>query len=808
MHIRLPRILLPMLLLLGCTTTVLADGMMIPAHPTVPAFSVAYHRVKVTIDRQIATTDIDQAFHNQASQPVEGTYVFPIADGISLSKFTMYANNEELSPRILEKAEARSIYNGIVSKRQDPALLEWVGTRMIKASVFPIAPGEDKRIRIAYQEALKAQNGVIKYVYPLKTEKLSAKPLKDCSVEIAINSAQPIRSIYSPTHNVTITRDNEHTAHVSYAEKNVLPDQDLILYYTVSEQELGMNLLTYRDPDRGDGYFLLMAAPKVALQKEDVQPKDVVFVIDTSGSMSGKKIDQVKEALLFCVRNLDARDHINIVAFNHALHPWREGMQQASAANTKEAEAFVKGLNADGNTDINQALLSALKLLADLGNEEVGHPRDIIFLTDGLPTVGEQNTEKIVANIVKGNPRHAHVFAFGVGADYNAHFLDKLANANNGTVENVMPEESIEGKISGFYAQIAAPVLTNLTLDWGKAVVYDVFPRTLTDLYKGSQLLITGRYKVDKDAVTTPVRLSGTAGGKNQVTEVTATFPLSAYGDEYIPRLWATRKIGYLEDEMRLQGTSEALMTELVRLSKMYGILSQYTSFLVDIDAATLNAPGGARQHAFSKGDRDLALDGKKRLEEARNAQVGWYANAQSTNSRAATNATQSAPTSGSYIRNQEGRLVQLSQMRNISQRSFIQNGAQWIDVNYNDKLRAVKVKAFSPAYFQLANANTRMAQYLSMGKDVTIALKDVAVQAGPDGQEAEFSPAELKRLKEQMDDELGVASAMGGGPIPLAMVSPLQQPTLLWACAVPLVMMLAIPLGWRRRLRVRVRKG
>jgi len=760
---------------------------------------VAYHRVNVTIDHQIAVTDIDQAFHNESSQQVEGTYIFPIADGMTISKFTMYVNNEPLEYKTLEKAEARRIYDGIVSRRKDPALLEWLGTRMIQASVFPIAPNEDKRIRITYQEVLKAQGGVIKYVYPLKTEKMSAKNLPDCSVDITIRSAQPIRSVYSPTHNVTVEREGDRIAKVSYHEKNVLPDQDLVLYYTVSEQDLGLDLLSYRDNEK-DGYFLMLAAPKTDVKDGEVQPKDVIFMLDKSGSMAGdNKIEQAKAALKFCLNNLNARDRFNVIAFNEDVRRWEPDMQQASRDNIKSAEAFVSDFTADGGTNINEALKQALELFRNKPDDYVQQPNIIIFLTDGLPTVGETNIEKILANVKEKNAVHlnARIFDFGVGYDYNAHFLDKLALQNHGLAENVLPKEDIEVKVSNFYRQVSAPLLMNVKVDWGGADIYDVFPKEMPDIFKGSQLIVAGRYKLHGDTVKTEVRLTGEINGKTQTFIYPVQYPTSTMDDAYIPRLWATRKIGYLEDQARLNGANTELMGEIIRLSKEFGILTEYTSFLVDTDAQVANGPGGAPPPMIlSRGLEANATYGAGKIGDMAQEQAGASGVSQSVNRKANMNAAQAAPAAGNYVMNEAGQRVQLSQLRNISQRSFVQSGAQWVDVNYQQNMRIVKVKAFSPAYFQLANANARMAQFMSQDGNVTVALRGIAIQTGPDGQEAEFKPAEFGEIQKEMDTELGKQGASAAGvPVAAAPARGAYQ----FAWALPLGLPL-LALAWRRR--------
>lgn len=791
------RSLILVLLVLGAVVA-WADGFMLPVdpishlpftRPEAQGFSVKYHHVAVNIDRQVATTAIDQVFHNNAGRVIEGSYIFPILDGMTIAEFAMYNDAQKLEHRILEKEKAREIYNGIVAKRQDPALLEWLGSRMISARVFPIEPNADKRITIKYQEVPAAQGGTIKYVYPLKTEKLSTQPLQSCKVVVNITSEQPILSVFSPTHPVIVTHQDERHATATYEATNVLPDQDLVLYYTVSEQNLGLSLLSYRDSGQGDGYFLMLVSPKAELGRDEIQPKDTVFVLDTSGSMSAPKLSQAKAALQYCLKSLDARDRFNVLEFNNGVNAWQTGLQTASADNVAQATRAVGAYRAMGGTNIDAALRDALGILNAAAPPDARvRPSSIVFVTDGQPTVVERNVEQILINVKNANTRKVRIFTFGVGEDYNAHFLDKLANGNNGASENVLPKDDIAAKVSTFYAKVSAPVLTNLKIDWGLADVYDLYPQMLPDLFRGAQMVIAGRYKSPTGGDTlAQIRLSGEAGKGPQIFSYDVTFPGQATADDFIPRLWATRKIGFLQDRARLDGTNKALVEEIVKLSKEFGILSEYTSFLVDLDvtAPASSGPVAATSNAFKSWEAQVDMAGTK-MDGMRGAYAGGSAVAQSVNRKDEMYAM-NAPSArgGRVMLNDVGERVALNRMQNVAQRSFVQNGAQWVDVHYRPAQHVVKVKAFSPAYMQLANADSRMAQYLSVSDNMVVSVKDTAVVVATEGQEAEFSPAEMEKLLLDMRSEFGpmappaavtaasAAPTMGGlgAPWPLALV-------------------------------------
>ncbi|MGH2592027.1 MAG: VIT domain-containing protein, partial [Anaerolineae bacterium] len=421
-----------------------------------------YHRVNVTIDNQVATTHIDQAFVNDASWDVEGAYIFPLPAEAAVGDFAMWVDGQRIESKVLSADEARRIYDDIVRQRRDPALLEYVGRGAVQASVFPIPPGGERRVEIEYSQVLRADGGLIRYVYPLNTERFSAQPLESVSVSVEVTSPDAIKAIYSPSHDVSISRDGDFRARASYEANNVLPDQDFELIYTVSPQGIGLNVLTYRDAENGQGFFLLLAAPNVEVDASRAVPKDVIVVLDTSGSMEGAKIEQARDALRYILDHLNPEDRFNIIAFSDTLSRYADGLRPAREAN--EARPFVDGLAALGSTDINRALLEALAQV------EAQRPATIIFLTDGVPTAGEVEPDRIAANFAAATRKNVRLFAFGVGDDVNAILLDTLAQENRGASAYVRPGQRIEEEVSAFYAKVATPVLADIQIDFGPSV--------------------------------------------------------------------------------------------------------------------------------------------------------------------------------------------------------------------------------------------------------------------------------------------------------------------------------------------------
>ncbi|UCH93088.1 MAG: VWA domain-containing protein, partial [Candidatus Aminicenantes bacterium] len=288
----------------------------IPPLPTPFPLEVVYHRVNTEINGQVAVTDIDQEFYNPTSWRLEGYYLFPMPSNAVIKKFSMYVNGKEMEAELLDAKKAKKIYEDIVRKQRDPALLEYMGKGMFKARIFPIEPHSKKRVKISYRELLIKDNHTIEYIYPLNTEKFSAKPLKDVSINIKIDSPENIKNIYCPTHEAEIVRKGKKQAIISYEERNTKPDIDFKIYYSTDNEQLGFSLLSYKKDSDEDGYFLLGLSPGFVSQDVEIDEKDITFVLDVSGSMAGKNLNQAKKALLFCIENLNKGDRFEIIRFS------------------------------------------------------------------------------------------------------------------------------------------------------------------------------------------------------------------------------------------------------------------------------------------------------------------------------------------------------------------------------------------------------------------------------------------------------------------------------------------------------------
>ncbi|MFQ5401486.1 MAG: VIT domain-containing protein [Anaerolineae bacterium] len=671
--------------------------------------SIEYQRVNVTIEDQVATTHIEQLFVNDNDWMLEGTYLFPLPEGAAVSQLTMWVDGQPIEAKILEKEEARQIYDEIVRTLRDPALLEYVGTSAIQANVFPIPPRDERRIEIEYTQVLPADNGLIHYVYPQSTDLYTNTPLNTQSIRVEVRSREALRAIYSPSHRVAIERDGEFLAIVGFEEENVTADTDFELYYSVSPQDIGLNLLSYKEAGQ-DGFFLLLAAPSVEV--DEVVAKDVILVMDTSGSMEGEKMAQAKQAALYVVEHLNPEDRFNIVSFSTGVRSFTRGLTPASDAGGYRG--FINSLEAVGGTNISQALLEAA---AQAGRER---PTTIIFLTDGLATEGITDTSLLLDAVKEATPDNVRIFAFGVGDDVDTTLLDSLTQNHRGTTTYVRPMQSIDEEVSSFYAKVSAPVLTDISLDFDGIMVEQLYPQTLPDLFAGSQLVLVGRYREGGPAAIT---LRGTVNGREQAFVYEDNLFRTRGGDDFIPRLWATRAIGHLLTQIRLHGDDLELVQSVINLSIRYGIITPYTSYLIEEDDILSQTSRDTMFEEAAAGFEapPMEVSGEKAVERA--ADEAEMAAAETA---PILPAATMAPMPGMSASEAEAaRPIQFA-----GSKTFVWRDGMWIDTAFDpDTQEPQRVGFASDAYFDLLTAVPDVGQYLALGQHVLFVYEEMVYE-------------------------------------------------------------------------------
>ena len=725
-----------------------AAGLLAPTDQTLPPLRVIDHLVDVEIHDQVALTTITQTFHNDTNRRLEATYIFPLPENADLTNFQMTFNGKMVEGEVLPADKARQIYESIVRRTKDPGLIEFIGRRLLQMRVFPIEPGSDTTIKLRYQQINRPISGMSGYHYPLRTRKTAGQAYGLVRFAVKLRTTAPLKNIWSPSHAVEIVRDGEYSAKIAYEASGGSLEDDFLLLYDTDASDLGLSLVAHKPDKDKPGHFVLMLTPKQLWPKQSYQPQDVVFVIDTSGSMAGEKIEQARRSLQFCIEKLDDRDRFSVVRFSTGFDVLFDQLQAATRDNLAKAHAFIEAFEARGGTNIADTLQHVMTMRPRGDEADQARPFVVVFLTDGK---GNRGPDEILAMLKNTDRQGMRIFPFGVGHDVNTILLDRLANEHTGRTTYVQPGENLELVLGDFFAVISQPVLTNLRLTLPGVGVTEQFPATLGDLYHGQQLIIAGKFS---SAATGPVKLTAMREGK----QVEYSWPKAAFTNtaeaEYVPTVWAGRKIAYLIDQIRAHGESQEMIGEILELSQEYGIQTPYSSWLIvpeqqqvivrhrpgrggfgmggqggtgtgnpsarrfrpppapaAVGKSILGEPSASEARFFSYGDDDGVVD----LTEA---ELGV---ALESGEVANLIARKNAALKQMRSKDADRLDVRLLAVRRINQRWYHRMGAFLVDEQFTQDTEVITVKFGSDAYFDLARGRADLREVLAASQLVVV---------------------------------------------------------------------------------------
>ncbi|MBL9177309.1 MAG: VWA domain-containing protein [Verrucomicrobiaceae bacterium] len=564
---------------------------------------VTHVDVRIDIADQIAVTTLDIALHNPASRPQESELFVPVPQGAVLKAFAFEGGNAEATARLLPRDEARRIYDSIVARTRDPALLEFVGNAVVKSSVFPVPANGTQKVRVTYEQLLEADGARLDYVLPRSEAVEYSVPWK---LTLRAKSATGIASVYSPSHEVAVKQPNNGEASLTCVTKD--PGAFRVSFLRETKDEMTASLLAYPDPKIGGGYFLVMIAPPKP--KADAKPikREVTLVIDRSGSMAGPKLDQVKAAALQVVEGLDDGEGFNLIVYNEAVEMFAAQPVIKNAETTKQARDYISALRVSGGTNIHDSVVEALRQKPLDGMLPI-----VLFLTDGLPTIGQTSEKAIREAVAKGNPHQRRVFTFGVGVDVNTPLLSRIARETRASAEFVLPKEDVEVKVGRVFDRLRGPLLTKPALrvldDPNR--VSDLIPSPLPDVFEGEQILLSGTYRGDAPLY---FQLTGASAEGERHFDFTFNLDKASTANAYVARLWASNKIAVLGEAIRDLGADGAtantteLVNEIVRLSTQFGILTEYTAFLAEEGTSLAAVPVNTMRVTGNYNDRAMKM--------------------------------------------------------------------------------------------------------------------------------------------------------------------------------------------------------
>ena len=646
--------------------------------------------VQVAVTGRFARVTVEEWFRNTGPVMDEASYLYPLPGETVFSEFSLWQGDRELKGEPMDAAQARAIYEEIVRRKRDPALIELAGHGLLRARVFPITPGETRKITLRYTQILERTGDALRFRYAAGTAAASR------SFRLQVDSAARVGDPYSPTHRLTVNRSGDR---LELALADTTGSGDLELLLPLTRGLVGMSLLTHQ-PVGEDGFFMLLLAPGRAAAAERLR-RDVVAVLDVSGSMSGDKLDQAKAALVQLLGTLRSGDRFRVVTFASGVHRYAAGWTEVSADNIRAAQDWVRRVDTDGGTNIAGALTEALAEPPGEGALGV-----VVFLTDGMPTVGETDPERIAEQADHGRGAF-RVFAFGIGYDVNTYLLDRLTDRARGVTEYIRPGGDIEQAVGSLATKISSPVLTDLALRGDGVELYDLQPERLPDLFAGEELVIFGRHRGGGSGERV-VTVTGRRNGHEERFTTEARFGGEGSGNDYVPQLWAARKAGALSREIRLHGANPEVVGELKRLALRYGILTEYTSYLVQepnqvvVRPMLLQAPAPQDQagaEAVRRSRAEKALVGSAQL--------------------SAVTVSDGAEVDASSA----------SRSQRIGGRVFVWRDSTWTDIAHGDSLRVVRVAAFSDAYFALLRALPELRKAATLEPAVLVAGRHVSIK-------------------------------------------------------------------------------
>ncbi len=720
------------LFLLAVPCTTLAAQGWIDERPVVPARSSpavirVSSTVRVVVDGRIARFEVEEKFRNTGRGIAEGTYHYPLPGEVVFSDFSLFQGETELKGEMMAAEQARSIYEGIVRQLKDPALITLVGHGLIRAQVFPIQPGETRTVILRYTQLMARDGDALHLRYAAGNR--GDAPV---GVRFEVPREREIATPYSPTHPISTSRRNG----VLHVTVNPPARGDIDLILPLRRGLIGGTVLTHANPGE-DGYALLFLAPP-ASGETAIVPRDLTFVVDVSGSMNGAKMEQARAALRQALTSLRAQDRFRLISFSSGVRHFREGFTPVNPRTLAEARQFVDALAATGGTNLEGAVNAALALRP--GDERMSL---VFLLSDGVPSVGEQAPDRIAANAAGRIGRH-RIFTFGVGHDVNTYLLDRLAVEGRGTATYVAPEANVSDAVGGVLTKLSRPALSDLRIVSAPVRFLDQAPTVLPDLFYGEELVILSRYR---GAGNGPVVIEGSRNGRRERFEVAGRFVRHDNNNEYIAPLWASRRIGELSRQARIEGASQQLIAQIRDLGLRYGILTEYTSYLVQ-----------------EPGADNLAVLPRDRIGNVLALQPGMVASPTATGARAFESARSDAAMSGSstlaeardQAASKQARIErQVSGARNEvksgGNRTFVLRTGVWTDVAHADSMTITSISPYSAAWFAIVKARPALAEALAIGDPLVVAGKRVSLKVVKGGL-TEWKAGAMERFLKDFD--------------------------------------------------------
>jgi Ca-activated chloride channel family protein len=697
-----------------------------PARDCGAAIARSRSDVRVELADHVLHYEVEERFVNRGGRVGEADYIFPLPGDAAFQDLKLSINGQLVSGEMMNAGEARRIYEGIVRAQRDPALVEWMGHGLVRARIFPLNPGEEKRVVIRFQSVAPREGDALRIDYFRGTAPSgSASTVRDDGASSFVVTYRPNAELgnpYSPTHRLDVAdRDGRR-------EVTVRGDaRDVTLLVPVRKScAASIAMLPYA-PGNEDGFALITVSPP-ASRRDETTPRDVTLVLDVSGSMSGRKIEQARAAGRQLLGTLRPSDRFRLIDFSSDVRTFRDEFVPASSENVRQAMRYFDALEANGGTNIEGALREALRPTTPSGRLPL-----VLFVTDGEPTVGER-TPQGLASIAASLRHDARVFSFGLGADVNVTLLEQLALDGRGTSQFVRPDESVERMVGVVAERLVDPVLTDVRVRTeGGVRLSRMLPSQTTDVFAERDLVLFARYSGHGSS---RIVVEGRRRGQPVRWESTVDFPDRERENPFVARLWATQRVGFLSAEKRKSGGNAEIDDEIRSLGERYGIPTEFTSYLVMEPGLVANrmtrrlsmppspaAAGAAGAVNAPAAARDMSFEAAKAASAQRT-----ITNAVALDSMAAASEARDSGT------------------RRVDGRTFVLDNGVWTDVRFKPGMQKLAIKPYSKAYFDLVAQLPELRPVFALGSRVIVVGRARAIELSDRG-ESELSGATLGAL-------------------------------------------------------------
>jgi len=663
--------------------------------------------VRVELADRVLRYEVEERFVNRGGLVGEADYLFPLPANAAFQDLKLSINGELVSGETMNAGQARGIYESIVRAQRDPALVEWMGHGLLRARIFPINPGEEKRIVVRFQSVASREGDALRIDYFRGGAPGTTNVRDDGSNSFTLmyRATPELGTPYSPTHQLDVHNNANRT------EVAVRGDaKDVTLLVPAQRgSTAAISTLAYA-PGNEDAFALITVTPPAA-QREEAIPRDITLVLDVSGSMSGRKIEQARAAGRQLLATLRPADRFRLIDFSSDVRTFQNDFVSATDANVRQATRYLDALDASGGTNIEGALREAMRPAVADGRLPI-----ILFLTDGEPTIGETQPDRLATIASDANARareSRRIFTFGLGSDVNVSLLETLALEGRGTSQFVRPDESVERMVGIVADRLVGPVLTDVRIRVeGDPRLSRMLPGQPSDLFADHDLVALARYSGHGQA---RVIVEGNRRGTPVRWTSTVDFPDRERDNQFVARLWAAQRVGYLSAEKRKRGASQEIDEEIRTLGERYGIPTEFTSYLVTEPSMVANRRG-VMAPASAAGAMAPVAEQRFEMAKAASAQRAVASVAVVDSMKAAA-----TPPSADMRRD-------AATMRRIDARTFTLRDGVWTDARFRTGMETIIIKPYSKAYFDLVSQFPELRSVFALGNRVIVVGKSIAI--------------------------------------------------------------------------------